>query len=459
MASRPIVPQQATRGEADLGGAGKQQKKAAADGRNRRALGDIGNLVTVRGIEGKPLPQVSRPITRSFCAQLLANAQAAAAVENNKKQICAKVEKAPVAVAGAAVAVEKRAAVPKAGQKKVTVKPKPEEVIEISPDTEEKVNAEKHVKAPVNKNKDADVSSKISYSSVLTARSKAACGLASRPKDQIVDIDAADADDHLAGVEYVEEIYKFYKSDENESRPHNYMQNQCEINEKMRAILVDWLIEVHHKFELSNETLYLTINIIDRFLSAKIVPRRELQLVGLGAMLIASKYEEIWPPEVNDLVCIADNAYSHQQILVMEKTILGKLEWYLTVPTHYVFLVRFIKASIPDKEMENMVNFLAELGIMHYETIKYSPSVVAASAVYAARCTLNQIPAWTETLKLHTTYSESELKECAKLLVYLHSKAGESKLQAVHRKYSNSQRGRVALLTPAKSLLPEQKST
>lgn len=89
-----------------------------------------------------------------------------------QKQICAKVEKAPVAVAGAAVAVEKRAAVPKAGQKKVTVKPKPEEVIEISPDTEEKVNAEKHVKAPVNKNKDADVSSKISYSSVLTARSK-----------------------------------------------------------------------------------------------------------------------------------------------------------------------------------------------------------------------------------------------------------------------------------------------
>ncbi|KAK9266076.1 hypothetical protein L1049_003538 [Liquidambar formosana] len=72
------------------------------------------------------------------------------------------------------------------------------------------------------------------------------------------------------------------------------MDTQPEINEKMRAILVDWLIEVHNKFELMPETLYLTINIVDRFLSVKTVPRRELQLVGISAMLMASKYEEIW---------------------------------------------------------------------------------------------------------------------------------------------------------------------
>lgn len=84
----------------------------------------------------------------------------------------------------------------------------------------------------------------------------------------------------------------------NESRPHDYIDSQPEINEKMRAILVDWLIDVHSKFDLSLETLYLTINIIDRFLAIKTVPRRELQLVGVSAMLMASKYEEIWPPEV-----------------------------------------------------------------------------------------------------------------------------------------------------------------
>lgn len=185
---------------------------------------------------------------------------------------------------------------------------------------------------------------------------------------------------------------------------------QPDINEKMRTILVDWLVEIHNKFDLMPETLYLTINIIDRFLSVKAVPRRELQLLGMGALITASKYEEIWAPEVNDLVCIADRAYTHEQVLAMEKTILRKLEWYLTVPTHYVFLVRFIKAAVADQKLENMVYFLSELGLMNYSTLSYSPSVVAASAVYAARCTLNISPSWNGTLKLHTGYSEAQIK-------------------------------------------------
>ncbi|KAL5743656.1 hypothetical protein ACOSQ2_026772 [Xanthoceras sorbifolium] len=457
--TRPMIPQQA-RGEAVVGGA-KQQQKKGGDGRNRRALGDIGNLVTVRGVECKPQPQpqISRPITRSFCAQLLANAQAAAAAENNKKQVCGNVDKATVLVDGIPVARRTKAA-----PKKVSVKPKAkEEVIEISPDTEEEVKANNAQDNNKNKKKEAQNPSKNkpqpTLTSVLTARSKAACGLANKPKEKIIDIDAADANNDLSGVEYVEDMYKFYKLVENESRPHSYMHSQTQINEKMRAILVDWLIDVHLKFELSPETLYLTINIIDRFLSVKIVPRKELQLVGMSATLMASKYEEIWAPEVNDLVCIADRVYTHEQILMMEKTILAKLEWTLTVPTHYVFLVRFIKASIPDQETENMVYFLAELGMMNYDTIMYCPSMVAASAVYAARCTLHKTPHWTETLKLHTGFSEAQLMDCAKLLVYFHSKAAESKLKVVYRKYSKPERGSVALLPPAKTLLFDDASS
>ncbi|GAY43671.1 hypothetical protein CUMW_076270, partial [Citrus unshiu] len=396
-------------GEAVVGGVAiKQQKKAGAvvaEGKNRHALNDIGNLVTVNGVDGKPQPQISRPITRSFCAQLLANAQAAA--ENNKKQACVNMNKSTVLLDG--IGVGKKAVPAKPVQKKVTVKPKaqaqaqqpqPQEVIELSPDTEkEKVAANK-------KKKEGEVSAKKksqTLTSVLTARSKAACGLAQKPKEQIVDIDAKDAKNDLAGIEYVEDIYKFYK-----------------------------LVEV--------------------------VSRRELQLVGMGAMLIASKYEEIWAPEVNDLVRIADNAYSHPEVLAMEKTILGKLEWTLTVPTYYVFLVRFIKASIPDQDMENTVYFLAELGMMHYDTLMFSPSMVAASAVYAARCTLNRSPAWTDTLRFHTGFSETQLMDCARLLVYFHSKASESRLQVVHKKYSRTQRGSVSLLPPAKSLLSGDRS-
>ncbi|PHT24703.1 G2/mitotic-specific cyclin S13-6 [Capsicum baccatum] len=184
---------------------------------------------------------------------------------------------------------------------------------------------------------------------------KAACGLSKKPKEQIVDIDAADVNNELAVSEYVEDIYSFYKLAESETRVHDYIDSQPEISEKMRAILIDWLIEVHHKFELNPETLYLTINIVDRYLAVETASRRELQLVGISAMLIASKYEEIWAPEVNDFVCISDKTYSHEQVLTMEKQILGQLEWYLTVPTPYVFLVRFIKASLPDSEQLSML--------------------------------------------------------------------------------------------------------
>ncbi|XP_057983415.1 G2/mitotic-specific cyclin S13-7-like [Malania oleifera] len=441
MASRPIVPSKAGDEAAARGG---KQKNGAAEGRNRRALGDIGNLATLRGNDGKPLPQISRPVTRSFCAQLLANGQAVTAENNKLKQVCINVDGAAKGKVG------RGAAAGKAAQKKVVVKPAPEDVIEISSDTEKKV---KKVK-PVTKKKETAPT----LTSVLTARSKAACGLTNKPKVQIDEIDAGDVDNELAAVEYVEDIYKFYKTVENESQVHDYMDSQPEINERMRAILVDWLVEVHHQFGLMPETLYLTINIVDRFLSIKTVSRRELQLIGIGAMLMASKYEEIWAPEVNDFVCIADRAYSHEQVLIMEKDILGKLEWTLTVPTPYVFLVRFIKASMPDKEMENTVYFFAELGLMHYATIMYCPSMVAASAVYAARCTLNKSPLWNDTLKLHTGFSEPQLTDCAKLLVSFHSMAAVNKLKVVYRKYSSPERGAVALLPPAKTLLPSTSS-
>ncbi|XP_042480051.1 G2/mitotic-specific cyclin S13-7-like [Macadamia integrifolia] len=438
MASRPIVPQQQRGGV--VAGVGKQ-KNAVAEGKNRRALGDVSNLAVTN------IQDISRPVTRNFCAQLLANAQAAA--QNNKKPATVIVD--GVVILDAVVG-EKGGVAGKAAQKKVTVKPVPSTVIEISPDTDEEIKKKK----PVNQKKLREGSSgkKVkTLTATLTARSKVACGLANKLKELVADIDAADVNDQLSVVEYVEDIYQFYKIMEHESRVHDYMHLQPDINGKMREILADWLIEVHHKFKLMPETLYLTLYLVDRFLSMKTVPRKELQLLGIGAMLIASKYEEIWAPEVDEFINISNQAYTREQILVMEKTILGRLEWSLTVPTPYVFLVRFIKASGPDQEMENLVYFLAELGLMSYEMIMYCPSMVAASAVYAARCTLSKTPLWTETLKHHTGYVEAQLMDCAKLLVNFHSLAAESKLKGVYRKYSSPRRGAVALHPAAKNFL------
>ncbi|KAG2334557.1 hypothetical protein Bca52824_005737 [Brassica carinata] len=422
-ATRTNMPEQ-IRGVPVADGVKIQSKNAAGAVKNRRVLGDIGNhLVSVPVVQGgKPQPPINRPITRSFRAQLLANAaQKPINVEN-------KAVRKPLAPRNNNQEAPQKA-VPK---KNLVIKIKQHAEVVVEPTKKEE---EKKIK-------------KVTYSSVLSARSKAA----NKPK-KILDIDESDRDNHLAAVEYVDDMYSFYKEVEKESQPKMYMHIQTEMNEKMRAILVDWLLEVHIKFELNLETLYLTVNIIDRFLSVKAVPKRELQLLGISALLIASKYEEIWPPQVNDLVYVTDNAYNNKQILVMEKTILGNLEWYLTVPTQYVFLVRFIKASMSDPEMENMVHFLAELGMMHYETLKFCPSMLAASAVYTARCSLNKSPAWTDTLTFHTGYSESEIMECSKLLALHHSRCGESRLRAVYKKYSKVENGGVALVSPAKSLL------
>lgn len=114
------------------------------------------------------------------------------------------------------------------------------------------------------------------------------------------------------------------------------------INEKMRYILVDWLLKVHEKFKLLPETLYLTINIIDRYLSKEVISRKILQLVGVTALHIAWKYEEIYPPEANDFVYITDNAYTKPEMLETEFKILKALDFELTFISSYRHLERLV---------------------------------------------------------------------------------------------------------------------
>ena len=123
------------------------------------------------------------------------------------------------------------------------------------------------------------------------------------------------------------------------------MSKQIDINAKMRAILIDWLVEVHLKFKLMPETLYLTVNLIDRFLEKEQIMRNKLQLVGVTAMFMASKYEEIYAPECRDFVYISDKAYTRDEILRFEGVMLGKLNFQLTAPNAFVFVTRFAKVA------------------------------------------------------------------------------------------------------------------
>ncbi|KAH9662427.1 Cyclin-B2-2 [Citrus sinensis] len=170
-------------------------------------------------------------------------------------------------------------------------------------------------------------------------------------EEPIVDIDSWDAKNPLAVVEYVEDLFSYYRKMESFSCVSpEYMMQQFDINEKMRAILIDWLIEVHDKFDLMSETLFLSINLIDRFLSQQQVVRKKLQLVGLVAMLLACKYEEVSVPVVGDLILISDKAYTRKEVLEMESLMLNTLQFNMSVPTPYVFIQRFLKAAQSDKK-------------------------------------------------------------------------------------------------------------
>nr|CCC96149.1 unnamed protein product [Trypanosoma congolense IL3000] len=129
-----------------------------------------------------------------------------------------------------------------------------------------------------------------------------------------------------------------------------YLTYQPEINEKMRMILVDWLIDVHLKFKLHPETLYLTVSIVDRYLSSvntrrmagQYVPRSKLQLVGITGILLAAKYEEIWPPEVKECVYICANTYTREEVIRMERDMCTRLSFRFTVPTAFPFIARLL---------------------------------------------------------------------------------------------------------------------
>lgn len=127
-------------------------------------------------------------------------------------------------------------------------------------------------------------------------------------------MDERDNDDPSCACPYVNDMYETFREKEVTTTPCLYLSNQPQISEGMRSILVDWLVEVHLKFRLVPETLYLTVNIADRYLSRKEVSKKNLQLVGVTSLMIAAKYEEIYPMSLDDLVYICDSAYTRNDV-------------------------------------------------------------------------------------------------------------------------------------------------
>jgi cyclin B len=162
------------------------------------------------------------------------------------------------------------------------------------------------------------------------------------------------------------------------------MDNQTELNPTMRMIVVDWLVEVHAKFRLDPATLHLCVHIFDRFLSVQQVSRGRVQLVAVTSLLLASKYEDIYPPQIKDCVYVTDRAYSREDILEMESEILAKLNFKISEPTGYPFLRRFLFISKATPLMETAAHYYMDRMLQEPDYLKHRPSLFAASAVCLA---------------------------------------------------------------------------
>ena len=237
--------------------------------------------------------------------------------------------------------------------------------------------------------------------------------------------------------EYINEIFSHLKETENLNLPlENYMEKtQSEINERMRIILLDWLIDVQLKFKLLPETLFLTINIIDRYLSISKATKENLQLIGITSMLIACKYEEIYFPEIKDFIYMTDNTYSKDEVLKMEYEILKKLEFNITNPSS----LRFLEIYNFYLKLDNKIYFLAkyflELSLVNYKQIKFLPSIIATSAIYLSK---KQDVLFDENELWNITgYTFNDIEECYLRLKEYIFHLDNTQYLAVKRKYSS----------------------
>jgi hypothetical protein len=261
--------------------------------------------------------------------------------------------------------------------------------------------------------------------------------------DLATDIDQLDSDDPLSASSYVQDMYEHFRSKEIDTCTQPiYMEDQQFINERMRAILIDWLVDVHLKFKLAPETLHLTVNIIDRFLAKEKVLRQRLQLLGVTAFLIATKYEEVYPPEIPDLVYICAGSYSKYEILDMEETILKKLDYKITIPSAHAFLVRYLKAAKADAKIVRLSCFILDGTLLSYDLLRYLPSQLAAAAVLIARRAVGRRN-WSPTLDKYARYSECDILPAARAVMSEKSLIPDE-LRAVRNKYRSAKYGAVA---------------
>ena len=165
--------------------------------------------------------------------------------------------------------------------------------------------------------------------------------------------------------EYAESIFQNMRKREVKYPVVNYLLEGTETGRSttpiMRAILVDWLVEVQENFQLYHETLYLSVKVLDSYLQHQDTPKEDLQLVGATCLLIACNIEERAPPPIDDFVYICDDAYTSNKFIEMEMNIFKTLAFDINIPISYRYLSRFSRVTQMSMDILTLSRFVLEL--------------------------------------------------------------------------------------------------
>ncbi|KAL1408728.1 B-type cyclin [Vanrija albida] len=248
--------------------------------------------------------------------------------------------------------------------------------------------------------------------------------------------DDIDLFDTTMVAEYADDIFAHMEELEVATMPNpRYMEFQTEIEWTMRTTLIDWLLQVHLRYHMLPETLWIAVNLVDRFLSVRVVSLNKLQLVGVTAMFIAAKYEEILAPSVDEFVYMTENGYSKEEILKGERIILQTLDFTISsYCSPYSWVRRISKADDYDIQTRTLSKFLMEVTLLDHRFLRCKPSMIAAVGMYLARKMLGGD--WNEAFVFYSNFTESQLVSAAIMLCERLVESGFEKVY-VYKKYSN----------------------
>jgi len=261
----------------------------------------------------------------------------------------------------------------------------------------------------------------------------------------VEDFDRENAEDPQQHSEYAMETFQYYKNREETFRVPDYLQSHHEINENMRGILVDWLVEVQESFELNHETLYTAVKMVDLYLSKKQVKKEDLQLIGAVTCLISCKVDERIPPMVDDFLYVCDDAYTRERFMVTERKVLSVVGFDVGFPLSYRYLRRYGRVCHISMPVLTLARYILELSLMEYRlNVEISESEVAVAALVLA-LKMKNIEGWVATLKYYSgvDFAKAEVV-LQKMLVMLQQPHKES-MKTIHAKYSHKVFHEVAL--------------